>query len=84
MSIHNGPAHVSRPVPRPVELFATLGLALSTLIAVTAVSIGIARADMLIMHASSDTGGFALALFTSPLFALMGGLTILMARERSR
>ena len=32
---------------RPVELFATLGLALSTLIAVTAVSIGIARADAL-------------------------------------
>jgi hypothetical protein len=31
--------------PRPVELFATLGLALSTLIALTAVSIGIARAD---------------------------------------
>jgi hypothetical protein len=31
--------------PRPVELFATLGLALSTLIALTAVSIGIARAE---------------------------------------
>jgi hypothetical protein len=31
--------------PRPVELFATLGLALSTLVALTAVSIGIARAD---------------------------------------
>jgi len=30
---------------RPVELFATLGLALSTLIALTAVSIGIARAE---------------------------------------
>jgi len=29
----------------PVELFATLGLALSTLIALTVVSIGIARAD---------------------------------------
>jgi hypothetical protein len=33
--------------PRPVELFATLGLALSTLIALTAVSIGIARAEVL-------------------------------------
>jgi len=31
--------------PRPVELFATIGLALSTLIALTAVSIGIARAE---------------------------------------
>jgi len=37
----NGPS----TKPRPVELFATLGLALSTLIAFTAVSIGIARAD---------------------------------------
>ena len=84
MSVQNGPAHVSRPVPRPVELFATLGLALSTLIAATAVSIGIARADMLIRHAGSDTGAFALALFATLLFALMGGLTVLKARERSR
>ena len=30
---------------KPVELFATLALALSTLVAVTVVSIGIARAD---------------------------------------
>ena len=30
---------------KPIELFATLALALSTLVAVTVVSIGIARAD---------------------------------------
>jgi len=38
--------------PRPVELFATLGLALSTLIALTAVSIGIARADGIVRTAA--------------------------------
>jgi len=42
------PGH--EPSARPVELFATLGLVLSTLIAVTAVSIGIARADALGAH----------------------------------
>jgi hypothetical protein len=37
------PKHYSST--KPVELFATLALALSTLVAVTVVSIGIARAD---------------------------------------
>jgi hypothetical protein len=37
------PTH--KPATKPVELFATLALALSTLVAVTVVSIGIARAD---------------------------------------
>ena len=44
--------------PRPVELFATLGLALSTLIALTAVSIGIARADGLIVRAAAQPAPF--------------------------
>ena len=44
--------------PHPVELFATLGLALSTLIALTAVSIGIARADELIVRAASQPAAF--------------------------
>ena len=37
------PTH--NPATKPVELFATLALALSTLVAVTVVSIGIARAE---------------------------------------
>jgi hypothetical protein len=37
------PKHYSST--KPVELFATLALALSTLVAVTVVSIGIARAE---------------------------------------
>jgi hypothetical protein len=44
-----GPTH--NPSTKPVELFATLALALSTLVAVTVVSIGITRADGL--HALS-------------------------------
>jgi len=44
--------------PHPVELFATLGLALSTLIAVTAVSIGIARADGLVVRAAAQPAPF--------------------------
>jgi hypothetical protein len=44
--------------PHPVELFATLGLALSTLIAVTAVSIGIARADALTTGVTAKSAPF--------------------------
>jgi hypothetical protein len=44
--------------PRPVELFATIGLALSTLIALTAVSIGIARADGLRVRVASQPAPF--------------------------
>jgi len=67
MSFQTGPAHElpARPKPRPVELFATLALALSTLIAVTAVSIGIARADALIAHADSGVAAFIGFLFLS-------------------
>ena len=45
------PKHYSST--KPVELFATLALALSTLVAVTVVSIGITRADGL--RAASKT-----------------------------
>jgi len=41
--LFTSPTH--NPSPKPIELFATLALALSTLVAVTVVSIGIARAD---------------------------------------
>ena len=39
-----------------VELIATIALALSTVVAVTAVSIGIARADVFGIRADGDTG----------------------------
>ena len=72
--------------PRPVvmvELIATVALALSTLVAVTAVSIGIARADTIgaADHASAPV---ALALFIGLLLSGMGGLTALMAKGSER
>ena len=75
------------PKHRPaavVELIATLALALSTLIAVTAVSIGIARADILAARADADAAPFAIALFVGLLLAGMGGLAGIMADDRSR
>ena len=75
-----GPAPASRPAAR-VELIATIALALSTLIAVTVVSIGIARADVFGAQANPDGAPFAIALFLGLLLSAMGGLTALMARE---
>jgi glycerol uptake facilitator-like aquaporin len=62
-----------------VELVTTAGLALSTAVAVTAVSIGIARADVLGAATKGDTAPFAIALFIGLLFAAMGALTAIMA-----
>ena len=85
MSSHQGTAteqetpHRAAPKSRPVEFFATIALAVSTLVAVTAVSIGIARADVLGAHADSDIAPLAIAVFMGVLFAAMGGLTAIMA-----
>lgn len=73
-----------RETARPVELFATLALALSTLVAVTAVSIGIARADAIAPGASSDAAPLTIALCVGLLFAAMSTLTAIMAEARSR
>ena len=62
-----------------VELILTAALALSTAVAVTAVSIGIARADVLGTVAKGDSAPFAIALFIGLLFAAMGGLTAIVA-----
>jgi hypothetical protein len=63
-----------------VELITTAGLALSTAVAVTAVSIGMARADVIGSVAHGDSAPLAIALFMTILFSAMGGLTALMAR----
>jgi glycerol uptake facilitator-like aquaporin len=68
----------------PVELIATVLLALSTLVAVTAVSIGIARADVLHARPDAELAPFAIALFVGLLFAAMGGLTAMMATPSER
>jgi hypothetical protein len=67
-----------------VELITTAALALSTAVAVTAVSIGIARADVFDAVTSGDRTPFALALFIGLLLSGMGGLTALMAADRTR
>ncbi|HYC17178.1 MAG TPA: hypothetical protein VEC94_08230 [Pseudolabrys sp.] len=59
------------------ELVASLALALSTLVAATAVSIGIARADVASNVIDNESGLFAIALVLGLLFIGMGGLTIL-------
>ena len=72
-----------RPIA-PVELVATIALALSTVIAVTAVTIGIARADALNVHADGGQGTFAIALLIGLLLTAMGGLTAIMAEGSRR
>ena len=62
-----------------VELIATIALALSTVIAVTAVSIGIARADGFGIRTDGEPAPFAIALLIGLLLLAMGGLTALMA-----
>jgi len=86
MAIAGEEANPEAPKSRPValvELIATLALALSTLIAATAVSIGIARAE--VFGASTDVAGapLAIGLFVGLLLAGMGGLTAIMADDRS-
>ena len=62
-----------------VEWIATISLALSTVVAATAVSIGIARADVFGMRADGDAAPLAIALLIGLLLLAMGGLTALMA-----
>ena len=65
-----------------LELFASIALALSTLIAVTAVSIGLARAEMFGSRTESETATLAIALLIGLLLAGMGGLTAIMSNHR--
>jgi len=60
------------------QLVATAALALCTLVAATAVSIGIARADTISSIVDNDMSTFALALLLGAVFASMGGLSALI------
>jgi glycerol uptake facilitator-like aquaporin len=71
----------SRPVTL-VELIATVALALSTVVAATAVSIGIARAEALGARAETEVAPLAIALLIGLLLSAMGGLTAVMADGR--
>ena len=87
----NGIKHEARhgPLPRHrpialVELITTVALALSTAVAVTAVSIGIARADVVDAVTKGDGVPLAIALGIALLLAAMGGLTAIVAGNLRR
>ena len=61
------------------QLIANLALILSTAIAATVVSIGIAHADVAGNVIDNESGLFAIALVLGLLLIGMGGLTILSA-----
>jgi hypothetical protein len=63
----------------PVELIATAALALSTVIAGTAVSIGIARAEVFSLRGDGGAAPLAIALTMGLLLAAIGGVTAFMA-----
>ena len=62
-----------------VEWITTVSLALSTVVAATAVSIGIARADVAGIRADGDPAPLAIALLIGLLLLAMGGLAAFMA-----
>jgi hypothetical protein len=64
-----------------IELFATLSLAASLIIAATAVSISMAHAQSIGAGHHGDSGPLALAIFLGLILVGMGGLTAIAARE---
>jgi hypothetical protein len=65
-------------------IVATLSLVVSLVVAATAVSIGIARADALVPMAGGSGGKLALAVFVGLVIACMGALTAGMAGDEVR
>ncbi len=58
------------------ELVAIVGLALSTIVAATVVSVGIARADVVSDVVGHEGSLFGVALVLGLIFVAMGGLTV--------
>lgn len=58
------------------ELIAIVGLALSTIVAATVVSVGIARADVASDVVGNEGSLFGVALVLGLVFLAMGGLTV--------
>ena len=72
--------------PRVVlaELAAVAGLSIATLVAVTAVSVGMARASVVDGVIDNDGGLFAIALVLGLAFIAIGGFAVLMPDSRRR
>jgi heme/copper-type cytochrome/quinol oxidase subunit 3 len=66
------------------ELVTTIALALCTLLAVTAVTVGIAHADVAGDVIDNESSLFAIALLLGLLFIGMGGMTILSLPQPHR
>jgi len=66
------------------ELIATIGLALCLVVALTAVSIGLARADTLGIIGDVEGSRLAVAIMLGLIMVGMGGLTALMSRSPSK
>jgi hypothetical protein len=66
-----------------IEAFATAALAVSLVIAMTAVSIGITRAETFGAIAEHDGAPLAVAVFFGLVMVAMGGLTALVTRVPS-
>ena len=64
-----------------VELIAAVALTVCLIIAVTAVSIGMARAQAFANIGRHDRAPFAVALFFGAVMAGMGGLTAMVAGD---
>jgi len=86
-----GPAGFASPVSTKriercrllgIELFATVALAVSLLIAATAVSIGVARAQAFANVHYGDRAPVAVALFVGAAMAGAGGLSAIITGER--
>ncbi len=58
------------------ELIAIVGLALSTIVAATVVSVGIARANVVGNVIDNEASLFTVALLLGLIFIAMGGLTV--------
>jgi hypothetical protein len=65
-----------------VELFATLALVISLIVAATAVSIGVARAQAFADIGRHSHAPYAVALFVGAVMAGIGGLTAIVAGQR--
>jgi hypothetical protein len=58
------------------ELVAIAGLALSTIVAATVVSVGIARADVVSNVIDNEGSMFTVALVLGVIFVVMGGVSV--------
>jgi hypothetical protein len=77
-----GAAKGTKPITL-VEVIATVALALSTIVALTAVSIGIARADAFGSTADAATAPLAIAFCIGLALSAIGGMAVITSDGRN-